>query len=208
MGDPKLRKKTFRGPSHPWQKERILEEAELLRTYGIKNKRELWKAGSLLKKFMRQAKEIIASHGAQADIQKQHLLSKLASYGLISKTAQIEDVLNIALKDILNRRLQTIAFKKNLARTVRQARQFIVHEHITVGDDKITLPSFLVSLEQEPLIAFAANSSFGKADHPERTPLGPRKEKRRAPRRDSGRRGSRDRGGRRMGGQRAEVRRR
>ena len=38
MGDPKKIRKSYRTPSHPWQKQRIVEEDELLKTYGIKNK--------------------------------------------------------------------------------------------------------------------------------------------------------------------------
>lgn len=177
MGDPKLKRKTFRGPSHPWEKDRIIEEGELLSTYGLKNKRELWKHTSLLKKFMRQAKKVIASGRNQEAQEARQLVQKLSLLGLLLPQGKVEDVLTISVKDILNRRLQTLVHKKQLARTVRQARQFIIHEHILVGEHKITQPSYLVSLSEESGISVSPSSSLSSIEHPERVILPPRKEK-------------------------------
>ncbi|MBW2988872.1 30S ribosomal protein S4 [Candidatus Woesearchaeota archaeon] len=168
MGHPKLKKKTYSKPTHPWQKDRIEEEKSLLGEFGLKNKSEVWKADSLLRKYARQAKNLIALGGSQSEIRRMQLLRKLASFGLIGETAKLEDVLTITVKDMLSRRLQTITCKKGLAKSIRQARQLITHEHIIVGDKKITSPSYIVSKKEEALIGFAAGSPLSSQDHPER----------------------------------------
>jgi small subunit ribosomal protein S4 len=168
MGHPKLKKKTYSKPTHPWQKERIEEEKELLREFGLKNKEEIWKVASLLRKYAKQAKNLIALDTAQSEIEKAQLLKKLSSSGLIEEGTKLEDVLTITLKDILSRRLQTLVHKNKLAKSIRQARQLITHEHIVIGDKKVTSPSYLVSKQEESLISFASNSPLFNQDHPER----------------------------------------
>lgn len=152
MGDPKKQRKKFSKPGHPWQKERIAAEKEILSQYGLKRKDEVWKMDSVLRKFLNRAKIIIGESTLQSDIEKKQLLSRLYSLGLLKKDSRIEDVLNLTLKDLLERRLQTLVCKKNIAKTMLQAREFITHEHISVGMKKITTPSYIVSIEEEPQI--------------------------------------------------------
>ena len=152
MGDPKRQRKKFSTPSHPWQKERIEEEKKILKEYGLRRKYEVWKMDSMLKKFLHRAKTIIGERTAQSEIEKKQLLERLYRLGLLKQDSKVEDVLNLRLKNILERRLQTLGCKKQLAKTMRQARQFITHEHIAVGSRKITTPSYLVSIEEEPKI--------------------------------------------------------
>ncbi|MDA1196420.1 MAG: 30S ribosomal protein S4 [Nanoarchaeota archaeon] len=168
MGDPKKTRKLYRGPSHPWQKERLESEILLLKEYGLKNKKELWKVDSLLKNYMRQAKRLIALGGEQAEKERRHLLAKLQSLGLLESESGVADVLGISLKSLLERRLQTILHRKHLARSVIQARQFIVHEHVLVGEKKLTVPSYLVSVSEEASISMAPGSSLANPEHPER----------------------------------------
>ena len=150
MGDPKRQRKKFSKPSHPWQKERIEAERDLLKQYGLRRKQEIWKMESLLKRLLHRAKTIIGERTAQSEIEKNQLLSRLSSLGLLKKDSKVEDVLNLSLKDILERRLQTLVQRKQLAKTMMQARQIIVHEHVAVGDRKITSPSYLVTVAEEP----------------------------------------------------------
>lgn len=168
MGDIKKNRKKYSKPSHPWQKIRIEEEREIFKEYGLKNKKELWKLTSLLTQFKDRAKKLVALKTKQAEKEKIELLSKIASLGLLEKNANLEDVLSLTLKDILNRRLQTILLKNNLTKTIKQSRQFIVHGHITIGDKKITSPSYLVLKKEETLINFVKSSSLSNIEHPER----------------------------------------
>ena len=177
MGHPKLKKRRYSKPSHPWQKERILEEAEILEEFGLKNKRELWKVASLLRKHSAQAKRLIALTTPQAEIEKTQLLSKLSSLGLIGETTRLEDVLTITLKGIMERRLQTLVHKKGLAKSVRQARQFIVHGHVSISEEKMNVPSFIVPVDLENKISFNPASKLSEEQHPERIKEASRKEK-------------------------------
>jgi len=168
MGSPRRPRKKYSKPSHPWQKERIEEEKKLIEEYGLKNKNEIWRASSLLKNFTLQAKTLIIETSVQAEIEKNQLLKKLFSLGLVEEGAKLEDVLSITVKRILDRRLQTLVYKKKLARSINQARQFIVHRHIVIGDRKIIMPSYLVTREEEAFIGFISKSPLFNQDHPER----------------------------------------
>lgn len=168
MGSPKKQRKKFSAPSHPWQKERILKEQELVREYGLKRKYEIWKMSSILKNFTSQAKNLITAKTTQSEKERSQLLKKLSSLGLINQNAKIEDVLSLTLKDVMERRLQTLLYRKHMARTIKQARQFIVHQQVAVGDKKITAPSYLVPLTEENGIQFAPGSAFIDTNHPER----------------------------------------
>ena len=152
MGSIKKQRKKFSKPDHPWQKERIAEEKEIVKQYGLRRKYEVWKMDSMLKKFLHRAKTIIGEKGLQSDLEKKQLLERLHLLGLLKKDSKVEDVLNLKLKDFLDRRLQTLVHRKQIAKTIKQAREFIVHEHISVGSRKITTPSYLVSIEEEPHI--------------------------------------------------------
>lgn len=179
MGDPKRQRKKYSGPLHPWVKERIEEERETKRQYGVRRKNEIWKMDSFLRNMLRRAKVIIGARTQQAEVEKAQLLHKAHSLGFIQKGARIEDILNIKLKDVMDRRLQTILVKKNMARTVGQARQFIVHGHVNVGDKRITSPSYLVKMEEEASVAFHQISALSSPDHAERSKKAEKKEQKR-----------------------------
>jgi len=168
MGDPKKKKKKYQTPSHPWGKERVEEEKKIIKEYGFKNRKEIWKMKSMLINFINQTRKLIADTSKQGEKEKIQLLHKLYSLGLITKTSKLEDILSLTPKDIMERRLQTLVFRKGLAKSINQARQFIVHGHITVGEKKITSPSSLVVREEEPKISFSPLSQLSSSDHPER----------------------------------------
>ena len=149
MGDPKRQRKKFSGPSHPWQKERIEAEKEILKQYGLRRKYEIWKMDSMLKDFLNRAKTLIGMRTSQSEMEKRQMLERLFTMGLLKKDSKVEDVLNLKLKDVMERRLQTLVVRKQVARTMMQARQFITHEYISVKDRKITAPSYIVSVEEE-----------------------------------------------------------
>ncbi len=168
MGDPRRRRKKYSKPAHPWQKERIDEEKALSKEYGLKNKQEIWRASSLLSKFKRQAKSLVTSTKKQSEIEKDLLLKRLNSLGLLKKNAKIEEVLGLELKDVLERRLQTIVYRKKLSNSVNQARQFITHRHVGIGDKVIDVPSYMVTVDEEAKVCFRGTSNLAKDDHPER----------------------------------------
>jgi small subunit ribosomal protein S4 len=168
MGDTRRFKKAYAKPFKPWDDVRIAEEKKLRKGYGLKNKKEAYKAEAMLRRFKAQAKKLIAAKGAQADKEKQQLLTRLISMGLTTQAADLDTVLGLTINSILDRRLQTLVFNKKLARSITQARQFIVHEHILVNGKKIAVPSYLVKKSEEETIGFSGESSLANSDHPER----------------------------------------
>lgn len=165
MGDPKKTRKKYETPRHPWEKERIVAEKEIVKKYGLKNKKEVWRASSLLKKFKAQAKIFATASSEQDDLEKSLFIGRLKKYGYLNKESGIDDVLGLELKDIVARRLQTLVLKKKFALTIGQARQLIVHGHITVNGKKISSPSYKVSLDEESAIDFADNSPVSNEAH-------------------------------------------
>ena len=194
MGDPRKFRAKYDHPSHPWQLERIEAEKILVREYGLKNKTELYKINSKVKNYTFIAKKLIAAEGTgnkQADVEKAQLFATLQRLGLIGASIKLDDVLSLQPKDLLERRLQTRVFRKGIARSVKQARQFISHEHIMVGDKVITSPSFLVGVSDDSAISVVSTSSLSKPDHPERIAIQKKQKKPRPPRDNRDRRGRR-----------------
>lgn len=168
MGDPRKKKRKYTTPKHPWQAERLESEKRLLEDYSLKNKKEIWRMQFILKKYTNQAKSLVNIKTDQAKKEKEQLINKLFKLGLVKKNAEMDDVLGLSVDDIMNRRLQTLVYKKNMANTPKQARQFIVHGHIFIGDNKMSSPSYLVNADEEIKIKFKDNSSltgkFGKIE--------------------------------------------
>ncbi len=171
MGDPKKQRKKYKTPIHPWQGFRIEGERVLKREYGLKNKTEIWKANSILMRINNQVKNIIrekAKGNIQALKEEKQLLDKLNRFGLADENIKIEDVLGLNIKNILDRRLQSVVCRLGLALNSRQARQFIVHGHIFVNNRRVSIPSYIVSREEEFKISFDPKSSLFSEEHPER----------------------------------------
>ncbi len=158
MGDPRRLKKKFKKPAHPFQKERMLEELEFLGKYGLRNKREFWKSRTMLGNWRNIARQSRRLTKEKAITAQQILIKKLQRLGIIGPEAGFEDVLQLTVEDVLKRRLQTIVYEKGLARTIYEARQRIVHNHIQVGNKRIDSPSYIVKKEEEDLIRFAPSS--------------------------------------------------
>ena len=171
MGDPKFSRRKYDTPSQPWQGDRIKEENEILKKYGLKNKRELWKIQSLIRNYRRQARDLLARSrygDVQAEKEIEGLLEKLARLGVLPDNATLDDVLALDIERILKRRLQTLVYLKGLAYTPKQARQLIVHGHAVVNSRKVTVPGYLVKRTEEPTIAYNPYSPLANDLHPAR----------------------------------------
>ena len=162
MGSTRKPKKQYSVPLQLWNKDRLEEEKPLIKEFGLKNKKELWKATTLLRKYARQAKLLTASRGEQAEIEKKQLINKLVDLGILNSESSLDDVLGLTVKDFLNRRLQTIVCKKKLARSVKQSRQFITHRHIKIEGKMMTSPAYLVPLKAEEKVSLAPNSTLAE----------------------------------------------
>ena len=172
MGDPKFARRSYDTPSHPWQGERIKAEVVLVKSYGLKNKTEVWKAQSVLRNYRKQARELQAllrGGDAQAKKEADALLNKCGRIGVRPlEGATLNDILTLTEKNILGRRLQTIVFEKGLASTITQARQMIVHGHIFMNGHKVTVPGYIVTRNEESTIEFNPASPYTDEMHPMR----------------------------------------
>jgi small subunit ribosomal protein S4 len=146
MGDPKFAKKKYKTPGHPWEANRIKEEFDLVKEYGLKNKKELWRMGANLRNWQEQARATAALSGEQKDKVESTLVGKISKLGILTKGARIDDVLSLTIRDVLERRLQTQLYKQGMAFTPKQARQFIVHNKIEVNKVRVNAPSYLVKV--------------------------------------------------------------
>jgi small subunit ribosomal protein S4 len=147
MGDIRRKHNLYSRPKKAFDGARILQEGKIVKNYGLKNKKEIWKAIAKVGDMRTKAKKLIP----KTEEEKKLFIGRLNAMGLEVKT--ISDVLALTVEDILNRRLQTILFRKNLAQTAKGARQLIVHKNVFV-DGKITnVPSFWITKELENKIS-------------------------------------------------------
>ena len=169
MGDPKFPSKHYNTPSHPWQKVRIEQERNLTHQYGLKSKKEIWKADTKVREMRRQARKLTAkANDEQAQKEKTLLLNKLSRLGMLEQGAALEDVLRMAPENILDRRLQTQVYLQGLASTVKQSRQLIIHGHISVEGAVNRVPGMLVTKNQEKNITYSPSSALNSDLHPVR----------------------------------------
>ncbi len=163
MGDPKKSRKKWERPGHPWIKERLLEEMELVGKYGLRNKRELWRAQTFLRRIRERAKALLSLPPEVRAEREAELVRRLFNMGLLeSEKGTVDEILGLTVEDILQRRLQTIVYRKGLARTIHEARQMIVHGHISIAGRRVTSPGYLVWRELEDLIDIAPGSPLSE----------------------------------------------
>lgn len=173
MGYPGKNSKSYETPKHPWQAARIASEVELVKTYGLRNKKEVWKAHSNLKNYRELARKLLAESAKRTlaghvKTDADNILGRLKRYGLLKSEAGLDDVLSLQVTNFLDRRLQTQVHKQGLANTLKQARQFIVHGHISVGGRKVTVPGYIVSIDEELGMSYYGNSPLSADAHPAR----------------------------------------
>ncbi len=172
MGQPKFPRKKYTTPNHPWQGDRIKEEHEIVRKFGLKNKREIWKAQTRLREIRGQARTLVSRtrnpDDKQAAKEAGNLLARLYRQGYTGEGATLNEVLGLDLERILNRRLQSQVYLKGMARTMKQARQFVSHGVVTIGPRRVTVPSYVVTREEEEAITFDPTAAVADEMHPVR----------------------------------------
>lgn len=166
----KRQRKKYLRPSHPWEKERMDAEDKTLRQFGLRRKKEIWRTQTFLRNFRRQARKLLAASGPQAERETKQLLERLRKLGLVGTEATLDDVLGLTLEKLLERRLQTLVWRKGFAKTPRQARQLVLHGQIAIGGKKVNVPSYLVPVNEEPLIEYVGSAPLQK---PPEVPVAP-----------------------------------
>ena len=162
MGDPKTPRRIWKKPKRPLNYNLMMDELKTLGTFGLKTKRELWKARTNLSKLRHQARSLLALRQEIRKEKEPVLINSLSKIGLVDKNSTLDAVLNLQVIDLLSRRLQTIVQKKLYFKTPYHARQAIVHGHVMIGDRIVTIPSYVVKIDEEPKIHLIPESSFNQ----------------------------------------------
>ena len=162
MGDTKNFRRVWKKPKRPLNFDLKMEELKILGTFGLKTKRELWKARTELSRVRNQARSLLALRQEVREKEEPILLNSLSKVGYVQVDATLDDVLNLELSDLFSRRLQTIVQKKFYFKTPYQARQAVSHGHILIGDRIVNIPSYVVSVEEEPKVKLTTESIFNE----------------------------------------------
>jgi len=152
----KRKHKTYSKPKRPFDKVRIDEEAKIKKGFGLKNKKEIWKADAQIKSVREKAKGLIGSDPKE----QKALFGRLRKIGL--NVNSIADVLALEKQDYLNRRLQTIVVKNKLATTMKSARQLITHKKVLVKGRVVDSPSYVVPVDLEDKITLKKGANKSK----------------------------------------------
>ena len=173
MGYPGKNHKSYQTPKRPFEKTRIEAETRLVIEYGLRNKREVWKAQSLLRKYRTAAKNLLAlgsnpAHKAQYDTKREELIGHLQRAGLLGGDAGIDEILSLKVQAPLERRLQTIVYRRGLARSPKQARQLITHGHIAIAGRRTSIPGYRVTRVEETQVEYFGKSPFTSDSHSEK----------------------------------------
>ncbi len=165
-------KNKSRRPRMIWNANLIAEDKKILEEFGLRRKREIWRAKSILREFRTRARELTALKDKKKE---KELIDKLVQLGMVKENATLDDVLSLSLQTILNRRLQTLVFKKGIAKTQKQARQMIAHGHIEVGGRTVNFPSYLLPVSEEAELRMFEGSTkkFHAKEKPAAEPVAP-----------------------------------
>ena len=159
MGDPRKIRKLYKPPRNPWVSDQLSQELNLLGVYGLRTKRELWKAQTMLSTVKKTARNMLSAAPEVRAVREPELLNSLNTLGLASD-ATLDDVLGLTVENILDRRLQSLVLKKGFANSIHHARQVITHRHVVIGSQIVTIPSYLVKNNEEDSISLREGSTI------------------------------------------------
>ena len=140
-------KKTYETPNEGWNEERIQREEELTEEYGLKNKKEIYKAQSQLRSFSREARKLVSEGDDSKQVQE--IKQRAHDLGLVKGNAELEDLFTLNVTDFLDRRLQTAVNRRGYSDTVKEARQLVVHGHVHVDGQRVNVPGYLLTKDEE-----------------------------------------------------------
>jgi small subunit ribosomal protein S4 len=149
MGDPKKLRKKYETPRHPWQADRFKTEKKLIADFGLTTKKEIWRAEATMRKYRHIARQLVGVAPEKRKAREDVLMNKLRVMGLLKEGATLDNILSLKVESLLDRRLQTLVWKRGLAATIKQSRQLITHGHISVNGRKVTAPGMIMTIDTE-----------------------------------------------------------
>ena len=177
MGHPKFARPKYDTPTHPWKKARIEEEHALKEQFGLKKiggMKEIWKAKSKLRRWRQNAMKLIGrvdTSEGHFSREKNDLVESLYRRGLLGDGSSLDDILLLTVEHVLSRRLQSQVYYCGLASSMRQARQLVIHGHIGLGEQKMTVPSYIITRDDENTLTYHHTSPLTDPTHPIRVEI-------------------------------------
>jgi small subunit ribosomal protein S4 len=168
MGDPRTQKKKYVSPRVPFDSDRFEQELQLVGTYGLRNKKEIWMHRTELSNYRRQARNLLALPPSERAHDEKELIDKLSRIGILAGDLTLDSVLDLTLENLLERRLQTIVFRKGLAASMHHARQLVVHGHIGLNNQRVMTPARFITTAEQEHITYTTKSALNDASHPAR----------------------------------------
>ena len=149
--------KTMKNPKRPYEKERIDNELLLLGTYGLKNKREIWRVQYTLARLRKAARILLTlpEKDPKRIFEGGALIKRMVRLGVLGRDQQkLDHVLGLTSQQFMDRRLQTIVFSKSkFASSIHEARTLIFQRKISINRSNrrqiINIPSYLVRSRNE-----------------------------------------------------------
>ena len=156
-------KKTSKTPRKPFDRDRLMSELKVVGQFGLRCKREVWRVQLTLARLRKAARELLTLD--ESDPRRQFegdaLIRRIVRLGLLKEGERTLDyVLGLTLDQFMERRLQTVLVKKDMAKSVHHARVLLRQRHIAVGKQMVNIPSFNVRTASQNYIAYAPSSVF------------------------------------------------
>jgi small subunit ribosomal protein S4 len=143
----------------------LKEQFGLKKIGGMK---EIWKAKSKLRRWRQNAMKLIGrvdTSEGHFSREKDDLIESLYRRGLLGDGATLDDILLLTVEHVLSRRLQSQVYYCGLASSMRQARQLVIHGHIGIGDQKMTVPSYIITRDDENILTYHHTSPLTDDSH-------------------------------------------
>merc|ERR1712050_480529 len=156
---------TSKTPRRPFEKERIESELKICGEYGLRCKRELWRVQLTLAKLRKAARELLTleEDDPRRIFEGNALMARMFKYGLLNRDTEngLDYVLGMTVQKFLERRAQTRVFRNKVAKSIHHARCMITQGHIAISGQKVNIPSFMVTVENENKIDLHIQSAYG-----------------------------------------------
>ena len=174
MGNKNYRNssKVYKRHRRPFDTATMDFESKVCGEFGLGPKKEILVANHILMQLRRRARYLmnLQIDDPERVVYEPLIVRKCKKLGLLANDQnELDYILALKTEDLLERRLQTMVFRKALAPSIHAARAMIVGGHICVDGRKVDKPGFLVRKENEFRIDLNPRSAMVPGNRPGRS---------------------------------------